>query len=510
MIESKDTVHGFDPTIIDAAFQTISAIYLNSDKKSSNTAVPYKIQEYILCNKVSKRSYVYTFQKDETHFDIAVINSNNEVSVLIRDLEIAVVKSAGKDISLPDRSDENISDSEIYDICYVNEWKKADTSDIVSSSVNSYSDSVIFYTKYTEKLKDAIIKYSSETWTAIELGHENYAEGDRYCIDVNDPDAVSDLISRLSISDRILFLGSSGNNNEIGTAELESIQQTGLMSLFRLFKTLDASSAVDIKLITDRVYHTGNNDRSTFPSDSSMIGFFRAAVSEYPEVYGAVIDVDTEQAAENKNGEIDLILSAEVQSAPGIILIRDGSVFRSRLRNCRNDELNRRPAFRKGTYLIIGGTGGIGFELSKLLSEKYNADIIVTGRREQDETITEKINTINSFGGRCEYIRADVADMRDMQAVREHIIAKYGKIDGLIHSALYLNDVSVANMSEDVLKSVLKPKTYGPVVMHEVFKDDRLDFVLYFSSAQSLAPSPGQSNYAAASVFEDRIGRYYS
>lgn len=510
VIESKDTVHGFDPTIIDAAFQTISAIYLNSDKKSSNTAVPYKIQEYILCNKVSKRSYVYTFQKDETHFDIAVINSNNEVSVLIRDLEIAVVKSAGKDISLPDRSDENISDSEIYDICYVNEWKKADTSDIVSSSVNSYSDSVIFYTKYTEKLKDAIIKYSSETWTAIELGHENYAEGDRYCIDVNDPDAVSDLISRLSISDRILFLGSSGNNNEIGTAELESIQQTGLMSLFRLFKTLDASSAVDIKLITDRVYHTGNNDRSTFPSDSSMIGFFRAAVSEYPEVYGAVIDVDTEQAAENKNGEIDLILSAEVQSAPGIILIRDGSVFRSRLRNCRNDELNRRPAFRKGTYLIIGGTGGIGFELSKLLSEKYNADIIVTGRREQDETITEKINTINSFGGRCEYIRADVADMRDMQAVREHIIAKYGKIDGLIHSALYLNDVSVANMSEDVLKSVLKPKTYGPVVMHEVFKDDRLDFVLYFSSAQSLAPSPGQSNYAAASVFEDRIARYYS
>ena len=97
-----------------------------------------------------------------------------------------------------------------------------------------------------------------------------------------------------------------------------------------------------------------------------------------------------------------------------------------------------------------------------------------------------------------------------MQAVREHIIAKYGKIDGLIHSALYLNDVSVANMSEDVLKSVLKPKTYGPVVMHEVFKDDRLDFVLYFSSAQSLAPSPGQSNYAAASVFEDRIARYYS
>ncbi|WP_297958238.1 SDR family NAD(P)-dependent oxidoreductase [uncultured Ruminococcus sp.] len=510
VIESMDTVHGFDPIIIDAAFQTISAIYLNSDKRSSLTAVPYSIQEYILCNKVSRRSYVYTVQKDETHFDIAVINSDNEVSVLIRDLEIAVVPSAGKHISLSDSFAEDVSDSDILDICYVNEWKKADISDITSVSENSYSGSVIFYTEYTERLKDAIIEHSGESWTAIKLSNEYFAEFDSYGIDVNDPDAISDLSSRLRDYDRIVFLGSSGNNNDIGTAELESIQQTGLMSLFRLFRTFDASSAVDIKLVTDRVYHFENDDRSTFPSDASMIGFFRAAVSEYPEVFGAVIDVDAEQAAENKNGEIDLILSAEVKSAPEVTLVREGRVFRSGIRNCRNNELSSRPVFKKGTYLIIGGTGGIGFELSKTLSEKYNADIIVTGRREQDDTVTEKINKVNSLGGRCEYIRADVADIQDMQAVREHIIGRYGKIDGVIHSALYLNDVSVANMSEDTLKNVLRPKTYGPVVLHEVFKDDRLDFVLYFSSAQSLAPSPGQSNYAAASVFEDQIARYYS
>lgn len=510
VIESKDTMHGFDPTIIDAAFQTISAIYLNSDKKSNMTSVPYRLQEYILCNKVSRRSYVYTVQKDETHFDIAVINSNNEVSILIRDLEIAVVPSARKNNSLPDNSAADVSRNEIQEICYISEWKKTDKTDIISASGESCSDSVIFYTKYTERLKDAIIAYSAEAFVTVELGHINYSDGDRYGINVREPDSILGLSSKISASDRILFLGSSGNNGDIGTDDLEKMQQTGLMSMFRLFKTLDASSVVDIKLITDRVYHIGNDSRSRFPSDASMIGFFRAAVSEYPEVYGTVIDVDIEQAVENRNGEISVILSAEVQSAPTVTLIRDGSLFRSSLRKCRNDELGSMTRFKKGTYLIIGGTGGIGFELSKMLSKKYNANIIVTGRREDDDKVAEKISLINLMGGCCEYIRADVSDRNDMQSVREYIISKYGKINGIIHSALYLNDVSVANMSEEILKSVLRPKTAGPIVLHDLFKDDRLDFVLYFSSAQSLAPSPGQSNYAAASVFEDQIAKYYS
>ena len=63
-------------------------------------------------------------------------------------------------------------------------------------------------------------------------------------------------------------------------------------------------------------------------------------------------------------------------------------------------------------------------------------------------------------------------------------------------------------MDEDTLRKVLAPKVTGSVVLQHALKDESLDFLLFFSSAQSFACAAGQGNYSAACTFKDAFARY--
>ena len=51
------------------------------------------------------------------------------------------------------------------------------------------------------------------------------------------------------------------------------------------------------------------------------------------------------------------------------------------------------------------------------------------------------------------------------------------------------------------------PRSSVSVRMVQVFRDEPLDFVLFFSSMTAFLKSPGQSNYAAGCAFEDSFAR---
>jgi len=58
-------------------------------------------------------------------------------------------------------------------------------------------------------------------------------------------------------------------------------------------------------------------------------------------------------------------------------------------------------------------------------------------------------------------------------------------------------------MDGNGLREVLAPKVSGSMGLHLALEGEPLDFLLFFSSVQSLMGNPGQGNYAAASTFED-------
>jgi hypothetical protein len=101
----------------------------------------------------------------------------------------------------------------------------------------------------------------------------------------------------------------------------------------------------------------------------------------------------------------------------------------------------------------------------------------------------------------------DATDRAALTEARDRILATHGAIHGVVHSALVLEDVTLARMDEAALFRALDAKTRTSVCLGEVFGGDDLDFMLFFSSVNSFVRAPGQANYAAGCMFKDAFAQ---
>src|SRR5262249_44394348 len=90
-----------------------------------------------------------------------------------------------------------------------------------------------------------------------------------------------------------------------------------------------------------------------------------------------------------------------------------------------------------------------------------------------------------------------------LQAAFEQIKATYGHIHGVVHSAIVLLDQTLGTREEPRSRPGLAAKVDVSVRLAQVFANEPLDFVLFFSAVQAFLKAPGQSNYAAGCTFKD-------
>ncbi len=153
--------------------------------------------------------------------------------------------------------------------------------------------------------------------------------------------------------------------------------------------------------------------------------------------------------------------------------------------------------------------GGIGEAWSEYAVKTYQARVVWIGRRKHNSAIQEKIDRLSQFGPAPIYIEADAANPNELTRAYETIKRTHPQINGIIHSAIVLEDQSLANMPESRLKSVLAAKVNVSVNMARVFRNEPLDFALFFSSVQSFARAAGQSNYARRMQFQRCLCRSF-
>lgn len=185
------------------------------------------------------------------------------------------------------------------------------------------------------------------------------------------------------------------------------------------------------------------------------------------------------------------------------IAIRKGIRYERKLFPVHLSAVESNPFRKNGVYFILGGAGGIGLELSSWLAENVQAKIILVGRSGLDIQKKAKIAAIESRGGEVLYLQADATNLKSMKDAVAQAKTKFGKIHGAIHSAIVLKDKLLDNMDETTLLSALDTKVRGSVILHQAFKEESLDFMLFFSSALSFSGNAGQTNYAAGCTFKD-------
>ncbi len=157
----------------------------------------------------------------------------------------------------------------------------------------------------------------------------------------------------------------------------------------------------------------------------------------------------------------------------------------------------------KGTYLITGGVGGLGYIFAEYLAQEASARLILTGRTKENDSIKEKLKKLEKLGGKAIYISANIAKEKETKALLEKALKKFKKIDGVIHSAGVNADNFVLKKNKEDLDQVLPSKTHGLVNLHKEFKKQKLDFFALFSSGAGCFGNTGQFDYSYANAFMD-------
>ncbi|MEA5576036.1 amino acid adenylation domain-containing protein [Anabaena sp. UHCC 0451] len=335
--------------------------------------------------------------------------------------------------------------------------------------------------------------------------------------DIHSPQEWLNRLGRLDHLDTIYFLGGIqhfGPGDDLD--QLEQSQELGVFSLFRLLKALQGrlmgSSALSLKVITCGV-HCIPPDTNIYPFAASMNGMGMTIAREYPSLKVSCFDIDPHALDENypqKQREFILqaILAEPAHERGQEIVLRAGQRYVRTLHPLVLPSLADDHLRTNGVYVILGGMGGIGLTLSQYLAANYQARLILIGRSQLDDQKKAQIVDIESRGGSVFYGQADATDLDGMKQVIAQAKARFGSIHGVFHSALILEDKSLAAMDEDTFRVALEPKVKGSVVLHDVVREEDLDFMMFFSSIQTFMGNPGQSNYGAACAFKDAYAHY--
>src|SRR5262249_53487783 len=131
------------------------------------------------------------------------------------------------------------------------------------------------------------------------------------------------------------------------------------------------------------------------------------------------------------------------------------------------------PLKRGGCYLITGGTGGIGLTVAEHLARAYGAKLVLTSRGgapDAGSARARRLRDIEKLGGEVIVAKADVADAAAMARVVEDAERRFGRIDGVFHTAGVAGGGAIQRKKPDVAARVLEPKVQGTLVLHALFK----------------------------------------
>lgn len=315
-------------------------------------------------------------------------------------------------------------------------------------------------------------------------------------------------------------------------ADLLSAQTLGYISVLHLVQALAALGSrrpPQLFLVTCGVHRLGDDGETTSVTHGPIWGLGRTISHEFPEFRCTRIDLPAEFAAGPENrlpSRPDDELPADIAAAvatlareirlPGgddQLALRAGAVHGARLatwsppqraRDGRPNALLRADA----TYLITGGTSGIGLSLASWLVAEGVRHLVLISRSGGDDQARAEIDELRTRGAQVVVERADVSDPAAMTAVMARIDTDLPALRGVIHSAVLLDDGILLRQTAERFRPVMAAKMDGAWLLHELTRARPLDFFILFSSGNSLLGSPGESSYAAANAFVDALAHH--
>ncbi|GLK70110.1 SDR family NAD(P)-dependent oxidoreductase [Ancylobacter dichloromethanicus] len=158
-------------------------------------------------------------------------------------------------------------------------------------------------------------------------------------------------------------------------------------------------------------------------------------------------------------------------------------------------------AASEGVHLVVGGSGGFGRETARWLAERGARHIVVASRRGVIDP------PLAVEGADIVAERLDVRDAEACAALIAQLRARHGRIAGVIHTAMVLDDALIRDLDRERFEKVLAPKVDGARHLDAATAGLELDYFVLFSSATTLVGNPGQGAYVAANAYLEAVAR---
>lgn len=304
------------------------------------------------------------------------------------------------------------------------------------------------------------------------------------------------------------------NENLEGSEDIDKIIQNSIYNLKNLVKSwIDCkkSSNTEIILLSKNANQVTEKEVKFSPLNAAYLTWGQSIPKEYPNLSSRAIDIDD-------NTPVDMI-EREIfhESEQYITAIRNQLRYQKVISRSRsvNSTTRKLPLQQNGVYLISGGTGGLGSEIAKFLTNKEKIHLILIGKSPVDTWDTNYKqryeNTkkhIESLGSTVEYFSVDISDEQRVQMLLRDIKQIYKKINGIIHAAGVASNGYIINRNDKESNQVLRSKIHGAWILDKYTVNEKLDFFISFSSISSLYGLAGQSDYAAANAYLDEFSKY--
>jgi acyl transferase domain-containing protein/phospholipid N-methyltransferase/acyl carrier protein len=239
-------------------------------------------------------------------------------------------------------------------------------------------------------------------------------------------------------------------------------------------------------------------------AQSPIWGMLKSVVLEHPAWKCACIDLPPSPSSADVRALIDEIRHNEVERE---VALRTQRWVNRLVRTA----IPQQPSFTvrsDATYLITGGSRGLGLAVAKWLSDQQAKHLALISRTSPDEDAQRAVHYARSKGCQVVLLQADVGDEDRLRDLLETIRSAMPPLRGVIHAAGILEDGLLAQQDWEHFSRVLPAKIGGAWNLHRLTAGRPLDFFVMFSSAASLLGSPGQTNHAAGNAFLDALAHF--
>jgi NADP-dependent 3-hydroxy acid dehydrogenase YdfG/acyl carrier protein len=221
---------------------------------------------------------------------------------------------------------------------------------------------------------------------------------------------------------------------------------------------------------------------------------------EHPDRWGGLLDLEPRFAPDAAVQLVDAIL----HGGHSELALRAGRALAPRLvrQQGRNAQLVLDPS---ATYLVSGGTGGIGLLLAEFLIERGARHLALCSRTGVSAAVESAMAAWSRRGVAVRVSAVDVADPEGLAQLLRALRADMPALRGIFHAAGVSEDGVLLQQDPERWARVLRPKVQGGWLLDRMTREIELDHFVVFSSLSAVLGAAGQAAYAAANASLDAL-----